>query len=55
MLKTGARMSEFLTSIAGKKKRLDKLRPLSPEALAGLEHYYDIRAAGTGRPGRGEF
>jgi hypothetical protein len=31
-----------LQSIALKKERLDKLRPLSPEALANLEHYYDI-------------
>src|SRR5579863_6342741 len=35
-------MDEFPTAIAGKKARLDALRPLSPEALANLEHYYDI-------------
>ena len=32
----------LLRSIAGKKQRLQELRPLSPEALARLEHYYDI-------------
>jgi Fic family protein len=35
-------MDELLTSIAAQKERLDKLRPLSREALADLEHYYDI-------------
>ena len=35
-------MDELLNSIVGKKARLDALRPLSPEALANLEHYYDI-------------
>jgi Fic family protein len=35
-------MDELLTSIAAKKERLDELRPLSPRALASLEHYYDI-------------
>jgi Fic family protein len=29
-------------AIAAKKERLDRLRPLSPEALARLEHYYNI-------------
>jgi hypothetical protein len=28
--------------IVEKKARLDALRPLPPEALARLEHYYDI-------------
>lgn len=28
--------------IAAKKQRLDRLRPLAPTALAGLEHYYDV-------------
>src|SRR6516165_10141237 len=28
--------------IAQKKERLDRLRPLPAEALANLEHYYDI-------------
>lgn len=32
----------LLETIAAKKERLDKLRPLSPEALAKFEHYYDI-------------
>src|ERR1022692_1646304 len=40
-------MDELLTSIAAKKSRLDKLRPLSPEALANLEHYYDIELTYT--------
>ena len=35
-------MDKILKSIAEKKARLDKLRPLSAEALARLEHYYDI-------------
>jgi Fic family protein len=35
-------MDELLTSIAAKKERLARLRPLSPQALARLEHYYDI-------------
>jgi Fic family protein len=40
-------MNELLTSIAAKKKRLDELRPLSPAALATLEHYYDIELTWT--------
>ena len=35
-------MNEETTSMAVKKERLDKLRPLSPEALAKLDHYYNI-------------
>jgi len=35
-------LNELLTSIAAKKERLDKLRPLPPTALANLEHYYDV-------------
>lgn len=35
-------MDELLASIAAKKNRLDELRPLPPQALASLEHYYDI-------------
>ena len=31
-----------LEAIATKKARLDRLRPLPPEALAKLEHYFDI-------------
>jgi Fic family protein len=40
-------MDELLTSIAAKRKRLDELRPLSPRALANLEHYYDIELTYT--------
>jgi Fic family protein len=40
-------MDELLTSIAAKKERLDKLRPLSPKALVQLEHYYDIELTYT--------
>jgi Fic family protein len=35
-------MTETLQAVAALKERLDKLRPLSQEALAKLEHYYDI-------------
>jgi len=34
-------------NIAAKKERLDQLRPLSPEALAKLEHYYDLELTYT--------
>jgi len=40
-------MDEILKSIAEKKARLDGLRPLSGEALANLEHYYDIELTYT--------
>lgn len=40
-------MDELLTSIAAKKQRLDRLRPLLPKALANLEHYYDIELTYT--------
>ena len=40
-------MADGLTSIAAKKARLDKLGPVSPEALANLEHYYDIELTYT--------
>lgn len=40
-------MDELLISIAAKKRRLDELRPLSPRALADLEHYYDIELTYT--------
>src|ERR1017187_5372248 len=40
-------MDELLTSIAAKRQRLDQLRPLSPKALANLEHYYDIELTYT--------
>jgi Fic family protein len=35
-------LASLLKAIAAMKERLEKLRPLSPEALARLEHYYDI-------------
>src|SRR4051794_37302831 len=35
-------MTELLQSIAALKEQLDRLRPLSPEAVAKLEHYYDV-------------
>jgi Fic family protein len=35
-------MSDLTAAIAIKKEQLDSLRPLSPEALANLEHHYDI-------------
>src|SRR5580693_3771646 len=35
-------MVTLLNAIAAKKEQLDKLRPLSPEALSKLQHYYDI-------------
>jgi Fic family protein len=34
--------TSLLETIAAKKQRLDGLRPLSPEALAKLEHHYDV-------------
>jgi Fic family protein len=34
-------------TIAAKKQRLDQLRPLSSQALARLEHYYDIELTYT--------
>lgn len=34
-------------SIAEKKVRLDQLRPISPEALSKLEHYYDLEITYT--------
>ena len=40
-------MDEHLTSIAAKKERLAELRPLPPQALANLEHYYDIELTYT--------
>jgi Fic family protein len=35
-------MDKLLSAVTAKKARLDQLRPASPEALARLEHYYDI-------------
>jgi Fic family protein len=40
-------MDELLQSISAKKKQFDKVRPLSREALARLEHYYDIELTYT--------
>src|SRR5258708_29067296 len=40
------RMS-LLGAIADKKNRLDRLRPLPPEALSDLEHYYDLEITYT--------
>jgi Fic family protein len=37
----------LLQAVAVKKERLDQLRPLSPQALARLEHYYDIELTYT--------
>jgi Fic family protein len=37
----------LLDAIADKKNRLDRLRPLSPEALSQLEHYYDLEITYT--------
>src|SRR5271154_5521878 len=36
-----------LADIAEKKARLDQMRPLSPEALSNLEHYYDLEITYT--------
>jgi len=40
-------MDALLNAIAAKKDRLDRLRPVSWEALAKLEHYYDIELTYT--------
>ena len=40
-------MVTLLQAIAAKKERLNQLRPLSPEAVAKLEHYYDIELTYT--------
>jgi Fic family protein len=40
-------MNRLLEAIAAKKDRLDRLRPLSPEALSNLEHYYDVEITYT--------
>jgi Fic family protein len=37
----------LIDAIAEKKARLDRLRPLSPEALSNLEHYYDVEITYT--------
>src|ERR1700681_763530 len=40
-------MDDVLTSVATKKEQLDELRPVSPEALANLDHYYNIELTYT--------
>lgn len=35
-------LTSLLRAIAAKKERLDRLRPMSREALANLDHYYNI-------------
>jgi Fic family protein len=35
-------MLALLDAVAEKKNRLDRLRPLPPDALSKLEHYYDV-------------
>ncbi len=40
-------MDHILTSITAKKQRLDKLRPIPPNALQRLEHYYDLELTYT--------
>src|SRR6202790_1634823 len=44
---TDAAMNPLQQEIASKKARLDRLRPLSPEALSNLEHYYDVEITYT--------
>lgn len=39
--------TSLIGTIAEKKARLDNLRPLPPEALARLDHYYDIELTYT--------
>src|ERR1700743_739952 len=39
--------SEIISIIALKKAELDRLRPLSPNALGGLEHAYDLELTYT--------
>ena len=41
------RLPELRESIAAKKDRLDRLQPLSPEALRKLEHYCDVEITYT--------
>lgn len=40
-------MTDLLSTIAAKKRRLEELRPLSPQALSNLEHYYNIELTYT--------
>jgi Fic family protein len=39
---TDAALNPLQEQIAAKKAQLDRIRPLSPEALSNLEHYYDV-------------
>jgi Fic family protein len=39
---TDAALKPLQEQIAAKKAQLDRIRPLSPEALSNLEHYYDV-------------
>jgi Fic family protein len=40
-------MTELQNAIAAKKDQLDSLRPLPPETLRNLEHYYDVEITYT--------
>ena len=40
-------MNTLLDAIADKKTQLDRLRPLSSEAISNLEHYYDVEITYT--------
>ena len=42
-----AHIAKLAESIAARKRLLEELRPLRPEALARLEHYYDIELTYT--------
>jgi Fic family protein len=44
---TGAAINPLHEQIAAKKAQLDRLRPLPPEALSNLEHYYDVEITYT--------
>ncbi len=44
---TDAAINPLREQIAAKKARLDRLRPLPPEALSNLEHYYDVEITWT--------
>jgi Fic family protein len=35
-------VTKLLAAIAGKKHQLDRMRPISAEAVRNLEHYYDV-------------
>ncbi len=44
---TDAAINPLHERIAAKKAQLDRLRPLPPEALSNLEHYYDVEITYT--------